>query len=564
MRWTPGRARLAALVIPIVLFAIKFRYVGSGDTVPAELLPIEILVRGSLTFPQRPGAALPYWFHQTPHGVVSSYPILPGLLNVPAFVVARLAGADLYERRIFLSHVTAALCAVLSVLFVYLVLERLLPTPTRALCFALVYAFGTEVWSMASRGLFQHGPALMFLSGGLYALLRRTLRADLAAGALLCLAILTRSTAVLLVVPVVVWAAIPAPRRLLGLAAGAAPPALLHAAYAYRYWGSPFSLAQPVGTEGFNGDALQGLAGLLVSPSRGLLVFSPVFLFAIPAAIRAFRPTGDPRAPLMRALSVGVVLTIAVYSRWHSWWGGHSFGYRLLAELALPLTVLVAWDWERIRASSTARMLFASAVALSIVVHALGAFHYPTSFNSDVDVDQSRLWDPVDTELVLRARRTFGKRGLGTAEDRLVPWLRPTAPPSPKWWNGGDADDSILRVLDAPVEGQLVLGPLAIVGWAKPAPDDDGQVLVSLSPGDRRMTADRFARPDVPIVFPALGAAAGAEAGFGLHFQPPSRLESAAILVEVRDRQGRVARAGPVSILWGPARGPRASRRERG
>src|SRR5690349_11569466 len=268
MHWTRTRARLAIVLLPLVLFSIKFRYLGSGDTAPAELLPIQILTRGSLTFPRSGDAPLPYWFHSGPHGVVSAYPVLPGLVNLPAFAAARALGVDLFANRLFLSHVTSALCALLATLFVYLVLERLLESPARALGFALLFALGTVVWSVAARAMWQHGPALLFLAAGLYALLRRTPRADAAAGVLLCLAVLTRPTAVLIAIPLVAWAAAPAPRRWLALVSGAAPLVLLHAAYAWRYWGSPFSVAQPVGAAGFGGDVRDALAGLLVSPAR--------------------------------------------------------------------------------------------------------------------------------------------------------------------------------------------------------------------------------------------------------------------------------------------------------
>lgn len=550
MRWTSRRARLAALAIPIAVFAIKFRYVGSGDTVPAELLPIRILEHGTLTFPAPASARPPYWFHPGPHGLVSSYPILPGLVNVPAYAAARAAGIGLETHERFLSHVTAALCSVLSVFFVYLVLERLLRTPSRALGFALLYAFGTEVWSMASRGLFQHGPALMFLSAGLYALLRDDARTDLAAGGLLCLAVLTRSTSALLVAPLVVWAARAAPRRLFALAAGAAVPALLHAAYAWRYWGSPFSLAQPVTAAGFTGNAQEGLSGLLVSPSRGLFVFSPVFLFAIPAAVRAFRRSAGPHAPLVRALVVGTLLTVGLYSRWSNWWGGHSFGYRLLAELALPLTILIAWDWDRIRTSRPACALFVVTAAISVVVHGLGSAEYPSRFNDDIDREPERLWDVRDSELAMCARKALHLR-VPAAEDALAPWLRPVAAPSAAWWSFERDAPDILAALDAPAGG-IVRGPLAVLGWAQPSPGDAGEVLVSLAPGDRRFRPARFPRPDVAAMFPHLGDAS--EAGFGLRLEPPARLEARTVLLEVRDRAGRVTRRGPVSLLWGPAR----------
>lgn len=61
---------------------------------------------------------------------------------------------------------------------------------------------------------------------------------------------------------------------------------------------------------------LQGLAGLLLSPGRGLLVYSPIFVLSIVGAAIAWRRGGDP---LLRALSVGIALTVVVYARWVSW-----------------------------------------------------------------------------------------------------------------------------------------------------------------------------------------------------------------------------------------------------
>jgi hypothetical protein len=395
----------------------------------------------------------------------------------------------------------------------------------------------------------------MFLSAGLAALLRPGAGMSVLAGLCLSLAALARPTAALIALPLAVWAwREGGARRLAWMAAAAAPPALLHAMYAWKYWGSPFSPAQPVGAAGFAGNAArgfagnvaQGLAGILVSPSRGLFVFSPIFLFALPAAVAAFRRANrdDPRAPLMRALVVGTVLTLAVYSRWRIWWGGYSFGYRLLSELALPLTVLLAWDWPRIRDSRLARPLFAVAFALSFFVHALGAYQYPTSFDTDAEADPIRLWDPFDTELTLRARRILGQFR-DRSDERLAPRLRTPSPPDPSWWRGPARDDSIPRELASPREGDVVRGTLRVAGWARPSAEDAGEVLVSINPGDRRLAAPRVPRP---------GEAAATPGGFELRLPAPERLEAASVLVEVRDARGRAARLGPVRILWGPPR----------
>src|SRR5207247_10839248 len=65
-----------------------------------------------------------------------------------------------------------------------------------------------------------------------------------------------------------------------------------------------------------------GLAGLLVSPGRGLFVYSPVLLFSLWGFLRMWRD--GPAA--FQPLAVGVVLVVLVVSKWFLWWGGHSWG----------------------------------------------------------------------------------------------------------------------------------------------------------------------------------------------------------------------------------------------
>jgi hypothetical protein len=249
----------------------------------------------------------------------------------------------------------------------------------------------------------------------------------------------------------------------------------------------------------------------------------------------------------MRALVAGAVLTIALYASWRVWWGGYSFGYRLLSEVALPLVVLVAWDWPRIRASRIGMPLFAVAAALSIFVHALGAYQYPNKFDASVAADPVRLWDPIDTELTLRVRRILGPLE-DRADARLVPWLRDAPVPDERWWSGETRDDAMPHALDTPHDREIVRGPLRVTGWARPSASDPGEVLVSVDPGDRRLIAPRVPRPDLDP------GPDSRSFGFEVELAPRPRLEAATVLVEIRDAHGRVGRLGPVRVLWGPAR----------
>ena len=128
-----------------------------------------MLREGDLDFDELiAGADLPYPYRRVDGRIVSAYPIVAGLLNVPVYAVANVLGVDLMAGRQRLSLITASLlCAGASLFMYFALLHVLRGSKGRALAFSLVFAFATGVWSVASRGMWPHGPSLFFLSGAL-------------------------------------------------------------------------------------------------------------------------------------------------------------------------------------------------------------------------------------------------------------------------------------------------------------------------------------------------------------------------------------------------------------
>jgi len=111
------------------------------------------------------------------------------------------------------------------------------------------------------------------------------------------------------------------------------------------------------------------LAGLLVSPARGLLWFGPVVLLALLKW----------RSPLAVGL-LGQLLLIAVF---HKWWGGLAFGPRLLSA-AVWLGVYLVLAEPR-----TPRVFGFGALAVTGLVGLLGALRYdPRSWELPNDPDR--------------------------------------------------------------------------------------------------------------------------------------------------------------------------------
>ncbi|MHB1047387.1 MAG: hypothetical protein ACYC4P_15390 [Thermoanaerobaculia bacterium] len=395
------------LAVGVFVAAFVTLYAGrsysfAGDTIPAERLPLALLRNGGPDFrglvPSDPGQA--HGFAVRGERVVSVYPLVAGFLHVPVVFAAHTAGFDVAERHVGLARLTAAWVSAAATAAFFLALAPLVARRT-AFFFSAVFLLGTEVFSVAGRGLWQHGPALLFVNCAL-ALLVRGGRFVPWAGMALGLAVASRPTTLLLAGALTVFVALRHRDRLVAFISLAALPAAAVTAYSAAWLGSPFALGQLLTTGFFGGFRFDALLGLLFSPSRGLFVFSPVLLLGI---VGLARVEGDPvRRDLVRAAASFFPALLLLTSFWPSWWGGHSFGYRILSEVVPVLLLPAALAWE-----TRGRLFRAIGIGLAIAslgAHSLGAY-VPGNFNfvpDDIDSRPSRLWDVRDSDLARRAR----------------------------------------------------------------------------------------------------------------------------------------------------------------
>ncbi len=293
----------------------------------------------------------------------------------------------------FGAKAVASLLVSLSAAFVFLAARRWL-SPAAATVLALAYGAGTGVWSTSSQTLWQHAPVAFLVALGAYGLVRAKegLRFGAVAGAAFAAATACRPTSAVFLAAAAVYLLGQGRRALLSCAAAAAPIAIAIAAYNAYWFGSPLRFGQTVVGDGLalalTGVADQwqtplwvGVPGLLVSPSRGLFVFSPFLLAAIPGAVIAWRRA---EYAALRPLAVAAVVIILIAGKHYDWWGGWAYGYRHVVDLAPVLALLVAPGLGGIvLASLWRRVAFAGLVAWSVVVQAIGAFAYdPSGWNA--------------------------------------------------------------------------------------------------------------------------------------------------------------------------------------
>ncbi len=282
-----------------------------------------------------------------------------------------------------------------------------------ALAGALIFAFGTSAWSTASRAAWQHGPSILLISLALLLAVRsrRQPLNGLWFGAALAAAYTVRPTNAVSLVLLGGWAAV-AHRRAIGRAAlgGAAvlAPFCLVNLVAYGRLLPPYFLGNSYGG---HSHLFEALAGNLVSPSRGLLVFSPVLLLA--AAGVALRARHRRFDGLDAVLVAAVAVHWLVISRLPHWWGGWQYGPRLFTDV-VPHLVLLSVPALAALAAPRAGALWRTATAGALVLGGFSAFaNAEGSFltatacwntTPNVDAHPSRLWDWGDPQVLAGVR----------------------------------------------------------------------------------------------------------------------------------------------------------------
>jgi hypothetical protein len=102
--------------------------------------------------------------------------------------------------------------------------------------------------------------------------------------------------------------------------------------------------------ETFSGSLWQGILGQLVSPGRGLLLYSPIFILSLvglPAFYRRYRPEA------LLGLSI-ILIHLLLYGKWFMWHGGYAWGPRFLIPTLPFWALFLAPVVQRVRGEEDA------------------------------------------------------------------------------------------------------------------------------------------------------------------------------------------------------------------
>ncbi|HEX5229838.1 MAG TPA: hypothetical protein VFW44_19135 [Bryobacteraceae bacterium] len=414
-----------------VVYHANLRPIDASDTLPASLIPFSIVLDHSITLRRfAPWLRGHVWYsryvtHKKHDHVFSSYPIGAPVLLSPLYLPAAFIGLRNWDpeslvilARIVEKFVSAAVAA-LSAVLLLLLLERI-TSRGWAWALTLVYALATETWAISSQALWQHGPGELAIVGALLAFECWASRPSRdhclwICGACVAAAITIRPTnAVLLpALAVGLYLAKPSTRQWIALFAPCVVIGGLLAAYNWHVFQR---LSGGYAASGAHKSWLGATAGLLVSPSRGILIYTPVVLFAIFAFLPRAAAARHRQRPLFVAAASLLFLLLAAISASTSlspsvvWWGGYCWGPRMLTELAPPLIVLMAFGVATID-QPWVRRAFATLAIYSMSTQVVGVFFYPNGhwdgLPEPINATGGRLWDWRDNPVARTIRGGF-------------------------------------------------------------------------------------------------------------------------------------------------------------
>jgi Dolichyl-phosphate-mannose-protein mannosyltransferase len=404
------RSPLLLFLAAVFIYNLNGRLIGAGDTIPASYMPLSILREFDFDldeFPFLHETGFPFFLLRINERVISAYPPWAGVLALPVYLLSVVGGLSSQSPLIHdLQKLSASLITALSVLLLLLGLRRL-TTEKIAWFIAIVYAFGTSSFSSSSQALWQHGASQLFLTLTIYWLVRGLdePRFSAYAGFALAGAVVCRPTNAFMTIPIAAYVLWHHRAHFVGFLVAAVPPVLIFTAYNMRYFGSPITTAftgetgpSRIWTSGshlFSTPLFEGLAGVLASPGRGLFIYSPILLVSIVGVVMVWR---DRQQVLLKYLSLAPLPLVLLTSKWVAWWGGGSYGPRLLADITPILCVYLYLPFECARSRRLLQYTFACLAVLSIGLHAVRVFGGGDwNGHSNVDWHPERLWSWGDS-----------------------------------------------------------------------------------------------------------------------------------------------------------------------
>jgi len=172
----------------------------------------------------------------------------------------------------------------------------------------------------------------------------------------------------------------------------------------FSSWLSPFPLS---------------FLGVWLSPSKGILVYSPVFIFSFIGFFIAMKKGWKENSQYLIYFLIVIFHTLII-SFWKHWYGGYSFGYRMSSDI-IPYLILLLVPFVKSGLFDKYLKIFMVTIILSVLMEIFGIVFFDGIWHTIYDQgfrNTSWLWSIKDSELMFSVRRALAKvTGLSPVTD---------------------------------------------------------------------------------------------------------------------------------------------------
>jgi hypothetical protein len=319
-----------------------------------------------------------------------------------------------------MEKISASLLASIASVLMFLVLRR--DCGRWSLPLAIAFAFGTNTWMISSQALWQHGTGELLIALALLLVIAPGSPTRTALLGAVCVFMAANRPPDGLIAGAIILSTFWSRRRnALWLFAGAAVPLAALLYYNLDFIGhvaGGYALGKNPNTEFFKLN-WSGVAGLLVSPTRGLLVFCPFLVFVPLGLIQRLR------APSSKGLAVALSFTVAAQFLLYSqadWRAGVSWGPRWLTDV-LPILIWMLAPVPLILRPLTRRLLIRT-MAASVGVQVVGAFWYTKASDARIFAGNPEsmrgAWNPRNIPFLTELRHPRPRGDLQCAAVGLI------------------------------------------------------------------------------------------------------------------------------------------------
>jgi len=405
----------------------------SEDIVPSVFTGIAIIKEGTIylngyyemmiqKYPQPDDSTrTPFYLKKVGDNHLSAFPILSSIVALPVFFIYILIFKTIsWEDIYLLSHLSGAfIVSLCAVFFFYLLKEVLKVSIKNSLIILLIYLFATVNFSLISQGLWQHGVVQMFsILGIIFYFKKNYFFMSLFLG----FGILARPTALIILVVLGVFILINrdlSKKTILQVFFGVLIPFVFFIFYNQAFY-------KDISNQGYasqlfdswTGNFPESFFGIWVSPSKGVLIYSPVIIFSLITIYFNFK-----KNEYLKISFWVILLHTLVMSKWKHWYGGFGFGYRMISDiipfLIIPLVFFVEHYYKKLK------LWFYLTLVVSVIIQVSGLVFYDSIWHNAYDKgfnNTSWLWSLENSEAVFNIRRVLVKVGyLDRACDKCEP-----------------------------------------------------------------------------------------------------------------------------------------------